>query len=196
MESKNFTCGTSLEDSVGTSIGIITFNFTWIGFANVQGDSIRVGDAFDGFLLPYGTTLIFKVPDEWKISEIKPNADFENEYEIGWLGYRSFDKGQPSFVLYIPPSWFLAVFVLIGLGIVPILLYYLMTREKPIDSNQLLILKLIDQNDNFIYQRDLVKKTEWSNAKVSLIIDEMVKNNMITKEKKGRMNVIHLNKKI
>lgn len=196
MESENFTCGTRLEDSVVSSIGIITFNFTWNGFAEVIGDSIYVGDAFESFLLPNGASLIFKIPEGWKISDINPATDYETEDEVAWYGYRSFNSGQPSFVVFIPPSWMFAILVLIGLGIVPIFLYFFISREKPIDDNQFQILNILEQNGNVMYQRDLVKQTNWSNAKVSLIITDLLQNNLIIKIKEGRMNVIQLNKKI
>jgi hypothetical protein len=190
----NFTWTTRMEETFDSSIGVVSFNFNWKGFAEIQDENIYVGDSFVGFHLPYGTIMIFRYPEGWKVSNIEPNANYKTGYEIGWYGYRDFSSGNPSFELFIPPIWIMVLFILIGLGFVPVLLLFFLFKVKPINDNQLQLLEMLRQNENRMFQRDLVIKTGWSKSKTSVTLSKMVNNKLVTKEKKGRMNLIKLNK--
>ena len=191
---ENFTWTTKLEETFDSSVGIVSFNFKWEGFAEIQDESIYVGDSFVGFNLPYGTIMIFRYPEGWKVSDIEPYAVYKIGHELGWYGYRNFLSGNPSFVLFIPPIWIMVLFILVGLGFVPVLFLFFLFKAKPINDNQLQLMELLRLNENKMFQRDLVIKTGWSKSKTSRTLGEMVNKKLVTKEKKGRMNLIKSNK--
>lgn len=80
-----------------------------------------------------------------------------------------------------------------------IILFFLKYRKKPkkeelIDKDLDYIINIIKKEGNRIIQRDLVQKTGLSEAKISLMITDLESKGIIKKIRKGRANIIILNK--
>lgn len=67
-------------------------------------------------------------------------------------------------------------------------------KEEVLDKDLDYIVNLIKKEDGRIVQRDLVHKTGLSEAKISLMITDLESKGIIRKIKKGRANIIILNK--
>ena len=80
--------------------GVITYSFQWEGFAAVQGDTIRVGDAIEGIFLDSDTRMIVKWPSDYRAVNVTPDADERRSNAVVWRGSETeFVAGEPSIVL-------------------------------------------------------------------------------------------------
>jgi len=80
--------------------GVIIYTFRWDGFAAVDGDSIRVGDAIEGIFLDEQTRLVVEWPTSYATTEISPTPDERRTDAVVWRGAEtSFVSGEPSVVL-------------------------------------------------------------------------------------------------
>ena len=80
--------------------GVITYSFQWEGFAAVQGDTIRVGDAIEGIFLDADTRLIVKWPSDYRAVNVTPAADERRSDTVVWRGSETeFVASEPSIVL-------------------------------------------------------------------------------------------------
>lgn len=115
------------------------------------------------------------------------------------------EDGNYVFDLFLIPElesteqksiWPYIVFPIIILIIVILLVlkYKKPKKEELIDKDLDYILGIIKKEGNRIVQRDLVQKTGLSEAKVSLMITDLESRGLVKKIRKGRANVIILNK--
>jgi len=64
--------------------GIVTYRFTWTGFATVSGDRIEAGDAIAGLFLDRGTTLLIAWPETHRVDTIdRPRTSRERRRRRG-----------------------------------------------------------------------------------------------------------------
>lgn len=84
-------------------------------------------------------------------------------------------------------------FIFIVLIIIFLLLKF-RKKEEVIDKDLDYIINIIKKEGNRIIQRDLVQKTGLSEAKISLMITDLENKGIVRKIKKGRANIIILNK--
>jgi uncharacterized membrane protein len=82
-----------------SSVGIIQYQFDWVGFAETTGDGeIMVGDAFSGDLdLLRDDELTIKYPSDRSSVFVYPQPDQvrESENTLTWFGPRNFGAGEP-----------------------------------------------------------------------------------------------------
>ena len=87
-------------------LGCIAYAFTWDGFAEVDGGTIFVGDAFvDGYYLQAGDALYVSPPEGFTLVRASPSADAFSGNTAVWfgdvdtsptLGMRVFNPGFPQ----------------------------------------------------------------------------------------------------
>ncbi len=63
-------------------------------------------------------------------------------------------------------------------------------------EGQIQVLELIRDNDGRMLQKDIVNQTEYSKAKISGVVSELVEEDLVEKTKEGRSNQIRLSKKL
>ena len=117
MAAENVSVDTDRQ-SLGREYGIVTYRFTWEGFAATSGDELRVGDAIDGFFLDDQTRLRIQWPDGYTTDSVTPTPDETPENAVVWDGGRTdFVTGEPRVVI-TPSESGLTPAMLIGVIIV------------------------------------------------------------------------------
>jgi hypothetical protein len=80
--------------------GVIVYTFRWNGFAAVDGETIRVGDAIEGLFLDERTRLVIEWPTGYATTDVDPTPDERRNDAVVWRGAEtSFVSGEPSVVL-------------------------------------------------------------------------------------------------
>lgn len=80
--------------------GVVVYTFRWDGFAEVDGDRLRVGDAIEGFFLNDRTRLTVEWPAEYTATQVAPDPDERRSNAVVWRGETtSFVSGEPTIVL-------------------------------------------------------------------------------------------------
>ena len=80
--------------------GVVTYSFQWEGFAAVNGNTIRVGDAIEGIFLDSDTRLIVGWPSDYRAVTVTPDADERRSDTVVWRGSETeFVADEPSIVL-------------------------------------------------------------------------------------------------
>jgi len=80
--------------------GVVAYTFRWDGFAAVDGDTIRVGDAIEGLFLDDRTRLVVEWPATYATTDVAPEPDERRDDAVVWRGAEtSFVSGEPSVVL-------------------------------------------------------------------------------------------------
>ena len=80
--------------------GVVVYTFRWDGFAAVDGDTIRVGDAIEGLFLDERPRLVIEWPDTYATADVSPPPDERRDDAAVWRGAEtSFVSGEPSVVL-------------------------------------------------------------------------------------------------
>ncbi|MFB6109837.1 MAG: helix-turn-helix transcriptional regulator [Halodesulfurarchaeum sp.] len=98
MRARNFSATTSIQQ-VPQRWGIVTFRFTWDGFANTKSDRVIVGDVFNsGFYLSADGVLAIYAPPGYTIAESDPPPDVINEGFVEWHGREDFGDNRPRVV--------------------------------------------------------------------------------------------------
>jgi uncharacterized membrane protein len=80
--------------------GVVTYSFRWDGFAAIDGDRLRVGDAIEGLFLDDRTRLTVEWPADYAATQVSPDADERRSNAVVWRGSAtSFVSGEPTIVL-------------------------------------------------------------------------------------------------
>ena len=66
------------------------------------------------------------------------------------------------------------------------------TTDEPLLTDEQRVIQLLEENDGRMKQAAIVDETEWSKAKVSRLLSDMVDEGKIKKLSIGRENIIHL----
>lgn len=98
MAIENVTVSAETEQ-LPREYGVVTYRFTWTGFAAVDDGQLRAGDALAGLFLDSGTTLLITWPAEYRLQSTDPSADDRSDRSLSWSGPREFTETQPSVVL-------------------------------------------------------------------------------------------------
>lgn len=95
----------------------------------------------------------------------------------------------------------LSLVLLILLSIIGYLGYIRLSRENienvysELSDDEIDVVELLRENDGSILQKDLVESLDYSKAKVSGIVSELVEKEVLLKEKEGRSNNLVISKK-
>ncbi|WP_338739992.1 DUF7345 domain-containing protein [Haloplanus salilacus] len=92
--------GVRAETRAPPEYGVVVYTFRWDGFAAVDGDRLRVGDAIEGFFLDDRTRLTVEWPADYTATRIAPDPDERRSNAVVWRGEAtSFVSGEPTIVL-------------------------------------------------------------------------------------------------
>jgi uncharacterized membrane protein len=90
----------SAERRTPPQYGVIAYTFRWAGFAALDGDSLRVGDAIEGLFLDDRTRLVVEWPSDYDTVRTTPAPDERRTNAVVWRGAEtSFISGEPTIVL-------------------------------------------------------------------------------------------------
>lgn len=96
MAATNFTITTSIR-RVPRDLGVVTYRFTWEGFARQDGDALLVADAFqDGYYITADDTLLLAAPDGYEVDSVQPPPDERRNDTVIWRGQVTFGPDRPS----------------------------------------------------------------------------------------------------
>ena len=79
--------------------GVVSYSFEWTGFAAVEGDRLRAGDAIAGLFLDPETTLLVSWPTRYQPIEITPQPDDRRDDAVSRTGRLDFTASEPRVVL-------------------------------------------------------------------------------------------------
>ncbi|SEQ69407.1 helix-turn-helix transcriptional regulator [Natrinema salaciae] len=115
---------TTERQSFGREYGVVRYAFRWHGFAAVDGDELRAGDAIEGIYLDDGTRLLIEWPDGYEPTSIAPDPDDERDHAVIWRGDETdFVSGEPRVVVTAAGSGFSTAMIagiavgVVGLGV-------------------------------------------------------------------------------
>ncbi|AGB30149.1 hypothetical protein C488_19842 [Natrinema pellirubrum DSM 15624] len=74
------------RQSFAREYGVVRYTFRWDGFAAVDGDRLRAGDAVAGLYLDDGTRLLIEWPEGYERTSVAPDPDDERERAVIWRG--------------------------------------------------------------------------------------------------------------
>ncbi|WP_123619819.1 hypothetical protein [Halorubrum sp. CSM-61] len=96
MRAIDFQAETGIQE-VPRRWGVVTFRFTWTGFAAVDGDAVVAGDVFaGGFFIDDDDALALSAPDGYAIESVAPEPDDAGDGTVEWRGREDFAEDQPS----------------------------------------------------------------------------------------------------
>ncbi|MFC6730864.1 hypothetical protein ACFQDG_19615, partial [Natronoarchaeum mannanilyticum] len=88
------------KETIPQEYGVLTYTFEWRGFAAVDGDRLRIGDAIEGFYLNDQTRLVVGWPGEYRLVSATPDADEQRDDAVLWRGSQTdFVTGEPRVVV-------------------------------------------------------------------------------------------------
>ena len=79
--------------------GIVRYTFTWEGFAAVDAETIRAGDAVAGLFLDESTSFRLSWPDGYRLVEADPSPDEGSPGAVTWRGPTEFTGDEPRLEL-------------------------------------------------------------------------------------------------
>ena len=98
------TIETNRETQPLTEFGIVTYRFEWQGFATVEEESIRAGDAIDSLFIDDDEQLQFGWPAGYALESVTPEPTRTEETRVTWDGRLDFETGEPRVVVRTDPS--------------------------------------------------------------------------------------------
>lgn len=99
MAASNFSASTSIQE-VPRRWGVVTFEFTWSGFAEQRNGRLVVGDVFQGgFFLAANDSLKIAVADGYDVTSVEPAPDERDAGVMIWHGREDFSDGHPAVVI-------------------------------------------------------------------------------------------------
>ncbi|WP_408956814.1 hypothetical protein [Natrinema sp. 74] len=109
------------RQSFAREYGVVRYTFRWQGFAAVEGDDLRAGDALEGIYLDDGTRLLIAWPDGYERTAVTPEPDEDRDRAVIWRGSETdFVSGEPRVVVTAvgsgPPTAALAAVTVVLLG--------------------------------------------------------------------------------
>lgn len=118
----------------------------------------------------------------WNITpELGDNQNFH-------VYYRNY-SGQDNLLFYAATGLGSILLALFGyLGFRYLTREELENRFEELSEDQVKVMKLIAENDGEMLQKDLVDEMEYSKAKISAVVSELVEEGLLKKNKEGRSN--------
>lgn len=84
--------------------GVVVYRLQWSGFAEVDDERIRIGDAIDRFFLDERTSLTITWPDRYQRIAVEPSATAVDNTSVTWHGRYNFGDGQPRVTVEPAPT--------------------------------------------------------------------------------------------
>jgi len=100
MSVSNFERDVYIRDSVTQTVGVVSVQFNWTGFAEASSSEVRVGDVFmgSGLVLTENERFIIENVEGVPMRNVSPEPDINDGERLIWDGERFFEEGQPSVV--------------------------------------------------------------------------------------------------
>ncbi|WP_280536601.1 hypothetical protein [Halopenitus sp. POP-27] len=102
MAADGFGRDAFVRSTIGNDIGVVELRFTWHGFGVVAGDTVTVGDVFEGgFYVGPDQELVFKPGDSLAFRSVEPEGTLSNpdsltdSVSVTWEGERQFTDRRP-----------------------------------------------------------------------------------------------------
>ncbi|MFP4633343.1 MAG: helix-turn-helix transcriptional regulator [Halobacteriales archaeon] len=95
MNATGFEVDTHTE-SLPRERGVVEYRFRWRGFADVDGDRLRVTDVLEGYMLGEGDSLVVRYPSDREVVDVGPEPDSTEGDGVRWDGPRDFPEGEPA----------------------------------------------------------------------------------------------------
>lgn len=212
MAARNFTASTHIQE-VPRQWGVVTYAFTWTGFAAVEGETVRVGDAFaGGFFLAANDTLTVVVPAGYAVTRVEPAPSDRGDGSVSWTGRVDFADGRPQVHAAPPgggngggdgPATRLPDAALLGAGVALLALLAGLAalayhrRGEPASApttatDEERVLELLESRGGRVPQAAVVEAFDWSTSKTSRVLTRMADEGTIEKLQLGRENLIRL----
>lgn len=103
MAATGFAASTHVQQ-VPRRWGVVTFEFTWAGFAATSGEAVVVGDVFEGgFFLARNDTLTVAAPPGYAVAEVEPRPGEREPEAVTYTGREDFADGRPL-VRFVPST--------------------------------------------------------------------------------------------
>ncbi|MFC6719185.1 hypothetical protein ACFQGT_02715 [Natrialbaceae archaeon GCM10025810] len=124
------------RQSFAREYGVVRYTFDWHGFAAVEGEELRAGDAIEGIYLDDGTRLLIEWPEEYERRSVTPEPDDERDRAVIWRGGETeFVSGEPRVTLTAAgagpgTATIVGVAVAIGAGFGAVGLWWYRTRAS------------------------------------------------------------------
>lgn len=217
MRASNFSTSATIQE-VPRRWGVVTFRFTWHGFAATDGGSLVVGDVFEGgWFLSEDDTFEMNAPDGYVVSDADPSPETSDNESVVWTGRVDFANGNPS-ATFTPqdgadaphndsglPLGLLAGGALVTLAAIGGAVAW---RRRTGDSSATggtntsastsvktdaeRIIELLEENGGRMKQADIDAEFDWSKSKTSLVLSNMEEEGRIKKTRLGRENLVAL----
>lgn len=210
MDATDFSANAVVQTSPTGKYGVVTYAFTWTGFAKA-GKNLTIGDAFAGGLyLTKDASLIIRYPVGYTVVSVDPLPSQEHD-ELIWYGQQSFGAGEPRIVLepagfpIIPAAGGVIVLVIVLIGVV---IFYRYRKQSgsydepdaapvPLSEAEILnleerIIQTIKAAGGEMYQAEIVKNLGLPKSTISTVLNTLHEQGLIIKIKKGRENLIRL----
>ena len=101
MRATNFTATTDIQQ-VPRQWGVVSYSFTWEGFAASEENALRVGDAFEGGLfITENDTLAIEGPPGYVAAAVDPAPTSREDTTVTWVGQADFADQRPQ-VRFVP----------------------------------------------------------------------------------------------
>ena len=196
--------------------GVLVYTFDWTGFAAVEGDRLRAGDALAGFFLDADSTLIMAWPEGYGMVSASPPPTEERERAVVWRGPTDFGPGEPDLVVARGGPSPATDRSLLGLGVVGLAVLagagawwwrrrrpagagadpsVTGDRERPPEellSNEERVIAVLEDHGGRMKQQDLVDALGWTDAKTSQVVGGMRETGELEGFRLGRENVLRL----
>lgn len=218
MTAKDFEIDAGIFQTPTGSVGVINYQFIWMGFALVEDPQIRIGDVFEaGFFLFENDELTIRYPQRYEILEVWPVPDVRMDYErtLTWYGSKSFGAEEPRVLLEKEASGIVDILqaygvpvglAAIGVGFGFILFYrfrFEKKRKKEIEKEVPRIIPELERDEDKVVrllktmggrarQSTIVEKCGFSRSKTSQLLKNMENAGIVRREKRGREKLVIL----
>lgn len=190
--------------------GVITYRFEWRGFAAIEGDELRVGDAIAGLFLDEDTRLVLSWPEGYRTVEVAPTPTEEREGAVVWHGPTDFTADEPRVVVSDAPDAGAYLPVAAGVAALLVVAGGLAWRRRAggawsavdgasddrtpseLMSNEERVLALLEEEGGRVKQQEIVRSLGWTDAKTSQVIGDMREEGSVEVFRLGRENVVSL----
>jgi uncharacterized membrane protein len=98
MSVSDFQRDVYIRDTVTQTVGVVSVDFVWSGFAEASPSEVRVGDVFvgSGLALTENERFIIENVEGLPVRNVSPQPDTSDGERLIWDGERFFEEGQPS----------------------------------------------------------------------------------------------------
>ena len=203
MEASNFSVDSHIQE-VPQRWGVVSYSFTWEGFADKEGQRLIIGDAFDeGFFIDEQEVLEISAPEGYVVTAVSPTPEDRNGDVVAWSGRIDFAQDQPRVVFAPATPAEDSVRLILLLGILSMIFGAITVwwrryhadetetggRKNPEEQ----VLQMLKKHDGRMRQQKLASQLGWTASKTSRVLTGLDETGDIEKLRLGRENVITLN---